>query len=253
MGSLAQVRVLLADSNLMACHLLAQALERQPGFSVFATLVDSRSLLDSLQLCQPDVALIGANLQEGPLSGFSRLPQLRTEFPALPWIILLDRTVPELVVDAFRAGARGVFSRSDSDISMLSKCIRRVVEGQVWADSNQLHYLLEAFSSGPSEREQPRERALSVLTAREETVVRLVAEGMGNREIAQRLNLSEHTVKNYLFRIFEKPGFSNRVELVLYAVAELNQPGAPPIRPAGISSIEKTVPVPMDAAWETAR
>ena len=238
MGSLAQVGVLLADSNLMACHLLAQALERQPGFSVFATLVDSRSLLDSLQLCQPDVALIGANLQEGPLSGFSRLPQLRTEFPALPWIILLDRTVPELVVDAFRAGARGVFSRSDSDISMLSKCIRRVVEGQVWADSNQLHYLLEAFSSGPSEREQPRER---------------VAEGMGNREIAQRLNLSEHTVKNYLFRIFEKPGFSNRVELVLYAVAELNQPGAPPIRPAGISSIEKTVPVPMDAAWETAR
>ena len=238
MGSLAQVGVLLADSNLMACHLLAQALERQPGFSVFATLVDSRSLLDSLQLCQPDVALIGANLQEGPLSGFSRLPQLRTEFPALPWIILLDRTVPELVVDAFRAGARGLFSRSDSDISMLSKCIRRVVEGQVWADSNQLHYLLEAFSSGPSEREQPRER---------------VAEGMGNREIAQRLNLSEHTVKNYLFRIFEKPGFSNRVELVLYAVAELNQPGAPPIRPAGISSIEKTVPVPMDAAWETAR
>jgi DNA-binding NarL/FixJ family response regulator len=238
MGSLAQVRVLLADSNLMACHLLAQALERQPGFSVFATLVDSRSLLDSLQLCQPDVALIGANLQEGPLSGFSRLPQLRTEFPALPWIILLDRTVPELVVDAFRAGARGVFSRSDSDISKLSKCIRRVVEGQVWADSNQLYYLLEAFSSGPSEREQPRER---------------VAEGMGNREIAQRLNLSEHTVKNYLFRIFEKPGFSNRVELVLYAVAELNQPGAPPIRPAGISSIEKTVPVPMDAAWETAR
>ena len=238
MGSLAQVRVLLADSNLMACHLLAQALERQPGFSVFATLVDSRSLLDSLQLCQPDVALIGANLQEGPLSGFSRLPQLRTEFPALPWIILLDRTVPELVVDAFRAGARGLFSRSDSDISMLSKCIRRVVEGQVWADSNQLYYLLEAFSSGPSEREQPRER---------------VAEGMGNREIAQRLNLSEHTVKNYLFRIFEKPGFSNRVELVLYAVAELNQPGAPPIRPAGISSIEKTVPVPMDAAWETAR
>jgi DNA-binding NarL/FixJ family response regulator len=201
-------------------------------------LVDSRSLLDSLQLCQPDVALIGANLQEGPLSGFSRLPQLRTEFPALPWIILLDRTVPELVVDAFRAGARGVFSRSDSDISKLSKCIRRVVEGQVWADSNQLYYLLEAFSSGPSEREQPRER---------------VAEGMGNREIAQRLNLSEHTVKNYLFRIFEKPGFSNRVELVLYAVAELNQPGAPPIRPAGISSIEKTVPVPMDAAWETAR
>jgi hypothetical protein len=56
-----------------------------------------------------------------------------------------------------------------------------------------------------------------------------LAEGMGNREIAQQLNLSEHTVKNYLFRIFEKLGFSNRVELVLYAIARLNQPKTPPV------------------------
>jgi DNA-binding NarL/FixJ family response regulator len=225
----------------------------QPEFSVVASVVDSGSLLDSLRSHQPDIALIGAHLQEGPLSGFASLPQLRAEFPALRWIMLLDRTDPELVVDAFRAGARGVFSRSDSDISLLGKCIRRVVEGQVWADSTQLHYVLEALSGGLSGREQPKERALSLLTAREETVVRLVAEGMGNREIAQHLNLSEHTVKNYLFRIFEKLGFSNRVELVLYAIARLNQPEAPPARPARTSTVLKAPPmsVLIGREWES--
>ena len=255
MGTKAKLRILLADSNLMACRLLAQAIEMQPDFVVVASVVDCRSLLDSLRQHQPDVALIGAHLQEGPLSGFTCLPQLRAEFPALRWIMLLDRTEPELVVDAFRAGTRGVFARSDSDISLLCKCIRRVVEGQVWADSTQLHYLLEAFSSGRTDGEQPRERALSLLTAREETVVRLVAEGMGNREIAQHLKLSEHTVKNYLFRIFEKLGFSNRVELVLYAIAKLNQPEAPPARQERESAVPKTAPSPMirNAAWESAQ
>lgn len=250
-----KVRILLADSNLMACHLLAEALEKQPEFSVVASEVNSRSLLDSVRQHQPDIALLGAHLQEGPLSGFACLPQLRAEFPSLRWIMLLDRTEPELVVDAFRAGTRGVFARSDSDIRLLGKCIRRVVEGQVWADSTQLHHLLEAFSSGTSDRESPRERALSLLTAREETVVRLVAEGMGNREIAQQLNLSEHTAKNYLFRIFEKLGFSNRVELVLYAIAKLNQPEAPPAPPAkSFTPLEtSSVPMPDGQRWDPAQ
>jgi DNA-binding NarL/FixJ family response regulator len=87
--------------------------------------------------------------------------------------------------------------------------------------SAQLSYVLEALSS-----EGATVAAVttsdSLLTAREKDVGRLVAEGMGNREIARQLKLSEHTVKNYLFRIFEKLGFNNRVELVLYAITNLN-------------------------------
>jgi DNA-binding NarL/FixJ family response regulator len=211
-------------------------------------------LLEGIRRCQPDVALIAAHLQEGPLSGFIHLSQMRIEFPSVPWIVLLDRSEPHLVVDAFRAGARGVFARSDSDVEMLCKCIRRVAEGQVWADSSQLHHLLEAFAGGSVERRAPRDRGLSLLTAREETVVRLVAEGMGNREIAQQLKLSEHTVKNYMFRIFEKLGLSNRVELVLYAIARLNQAEtvsvAPP-KPAHIPSEGRASLLPR-RAWEPA-
>jgi len=221
-----RISILLADSNVLGCRLLAQALEKHQGFVVVATAVTSAELLCALRESQPHVALIGANLQDGPLSGFASLPQLREAYPSLPWIMLLDRTDPELVVAAFRAGARGVFSRSDGDVGMLSKCISRVMEGQVWADSTQLHYLLEAFADGSKPTQPLRERGLSLLTAREEAVARLVAEGMGNREIANQLNLSEHTVKNYLFRIFEKLGLSNRVELVLYAIPRLNSPPA---------------------------
>ena len=171
--------------------------------------------------------------------------------------MLLDRTDPDLVVDAFRAGARGVFSRSDSDISMLCKCISRVMQGQVWADSTQLHYLLEAFAGKLRQREQSRERGLSLLTAREEAVGRLVTEGMGKREIAVHLNLSEHKVKNYLFRIFEKLGLSNRVELVLYAIAKLNPPLQETTAPRSLrtSPVAKSGPdaSPPSGIWETAQ
>ena len=93
------------------------------------------------------------------------------------------------------------------------------MEGQVWVDSAQMRYLLDAFTgTGP---EQAIDKTPK-LTPREESVVRLVVQGMVNREIAHELNLSDHTVKNYLFRIFDKLGVSNRVELALYAVARLD-------------------------------
>jgi DNA-binding NarL/FixJ family response regulator len=207
----------------MACHLLSQALERQPQFQVIDTVVENEGLLPALERSTPDIVLIGVHLQDGPFTGFTRLQQMRAQFPDLAFIMLLDRTEPQLVRDAFRAGARGVFARSESDVKLLCKCIQRVAEGQIWADNRQLECVMEAFSNEPLNTEQPHSKPLSLLTAREEVVVRLVAEGMGNREIARELKLSEHTIKNYLFRIFEKLGFSNRVELVLYAIARLNQ------------------------------
>ncbi len=219
-----KIRLVIADANLMACHLLAQALERQPHLHVIASVVDNAGLLNSLCDAKPDIVLISAHLQDGHLAGFAKLQEIRNRFPDLPFIMLLDRSESQLVLDAFRAGARGVFARSESQMKLLCKCIQRVVEGQIWADNRQLEYVMEAFSSSEaSDAAQSRMRPLSLLTAREEVVVRLVAEGMGNREIAKELKLSEHTVKNYLFRIFEKLGFSNRVELVLYAMARLNQ------------------------------
>jgi DNA-binding NarL/FixJ family response regulator len=98
----------------------------------------------------------------------------------------------------------------------LARCIQCVSEGQIWANSRELRYLLEALGEALPLRVIDA-RGAALLSRRELEVVRCVAEGLSNREIAQRLGLTEHTVKNYLFRIFDKLGVSKRVEVVLYA------------------------------------
>jgi DNA-binding NarL/FixJ family response regulator len=129
-------------------------------------------------------------------------------------IMLLDASERASVVEAFRAGARGVFCRTEP-METLAKCITCAHRGQVWANSQELEYLLEALSEAMSMRSADND--LSLLTKRERDVVLCVAEGLSNREIAHRLKLTEHTVKNYLFRVFDKLGVSSRVEVVLYA------------------------------------
>jgi DNA-binding NarL/FixJ family response regulator len=122
-----------------------------------------------------------------------------------------------LAISAFRSGARGIFCITDANLRLLCKCLQRVAAGQVWATTEQLNYVMDIVSEVPSLRVLSS-RGDRLLTPREEQVVALVAEGLGNRQIARELNLSEHTIKKYLFRVFEKLGVSSRVELVLYAV-----------------------------------
>jgi DNA-binding NarL/FixJ family response regulator len=212
------IRVMIADSNQMACQLLGEALTREPGLNVVGSAPDFDSFARTAQTARPDVALVSAGLPGGPLRMRTFPPNEKRPAPPCPWIALLDESEPQVVVAAFRAGAKGVFSRTQADIRLLAKCLRRVMEGQVWVDSRQMSYLLDALTgneNGESHGTTPK------LTRREESVVRLVMQGMVNREIAEKLRLSEHTIKNYLFRIFDKLGVSNRVELALYAVARL--------------------------------
>jgi DNA-binding NarL/FixJ family response regulator len=214
------IRVVTADSNQMAVRLLSDALSKEPGVSVVATAADYESFLHFAQTAKPDIALISAALPGGPMKTKRGVGAPTFPAPSCPWILLLEESEPHVVVSAFRAGAKGVFSSKQSDIRLLAKCIRRVMEGQVWVDSTQMRYLLDAFTGngtqfGATAGKTPR------LTPREESVVRLVVQGMVNRQIARELHLSDHTIKNYLFRIFDKLGVSNRVELALYAVARL--------------------------------
>ena len=135
-------------------------------------------------------------------------------------VVLLDHPERALVVDAFRSGARGVFSRAES-LNELCKCISSVHQGQIWANSDQLHFVLEALIDATPLRVIDSKRRY-LLAARENEVANLVAEGMTNRDVAQKLGVGEHTVSNYLFRIYEKLGISSRVELALYVIRQKN-------------------------------
>jgi DNA-binding NarL/FixJ family response regulator len=211
------VTLAIADVNLMAASLLSDQFKRYGDVSVVSCSVNKASLLQSVREIKPDVAIIGVDLQDGLLSGLDALRAVREAHPELRPILLFDRPEPQVVVEGLRAGARGVFSRSDFHLAALRKCVHRVFEGQLWIGSTEMEYVLDALIQARPLRVVNPE-GLNLLSKREEEVMRLVAEGLGNRDIAEQMSLSEHTVKNYLFRIFDKLGISNRVELVLYAV-----------------------------------
>jgi DNA-binding NarL/FixJ family response regulator len=212
------VSILIATNNTMVGELLAAALNRRRNFHVLSIATTAQEVIEAAQSVDLDVALVSAALEDGPLSGLSVLRQLQENFPEVKSIALLNGPDIKLVVDAFRAGARGVFQPSQSAFKSLCRCVDRVHAGQIWADSKQLSDVMQAFSR-LAPMKVVNADGLQLLTKREEDVVRLLAEGMQNREIARELGLSEHTVKNYLFHIFDKLGVSSRVELVLYAVS----------------------------------
>jgi len=212
------VSVLIASANEMSGELIGGALNRQASFRVVANATTSKEVLEAAQSMELDVALISASLADGPSSGFGAARMLRQISPDVKSIMLLDSHEPALVVEAFRAGAKGVFFPSKSAFRLLCRCVNRVHAGQIWASSIELSYVVDAFSQF-SPMPVVNSDGMRLLTNREEDVVRLLAEGMQNRDIARELRLSEHTVKNYLFRIFDKLGVSSRVELVLYAVS----------------------------------
>ena len=116
-----------------------------------------------------------------------------------------------MVIWSFQVGAKGVFSREKS-IEALSKCIDAVHDGQIWASANELQILVQAIAK-PLRLDPLRMKGARNLTSRETQVADLVAEGLRNHEIADQLSLSTHTVKNYLYRAYEKLGISSRVEL----------------------------------------
>ncbi len=209
--------ILVACKRTVICELYSQALNRQPRFRVVATSTSPEDVLREIEASKIDVALISTALGGGASTGIALLQQIHASHPAVKSVLLFDRDEAQVVVPAFRAGARGVFCVGQDEFKNLCRCVDRVHAGQVWADSAQLTQVLDTFSRHPM-GPVVSTGGLQLLTKREEDIVRLVEDGLTNREIARELHLSEHTVRNNLFRIFDKLGVSTRVELALYAV-----------------------------------
>ena len=210
-----RISVLVVTSDNMTSELLKNAFaHRRKGFTVETLTGSSQKIIGELDAHKADVALISDELQDGPEAGMKVLQKTR-DSNGTSAIMLLKSSKPEHVVKAFRDGARGVFYRSHS-LKSLSECIQAVHRGQIWASNEDLEHLIRALSHSNPLRLN-NSNGMPLLTRREEDVVRLVADGLKNREIAQRLKVKEHSIRNYLYRIFEKLGVSSRVELILYA------------------------------------
>lgn len=204
------LRVIVVDSSEMHSQLLAEGMERVGQLRAFSASTPA-DVFEAAAQGQIDVAIISSGLDE-PGRGFEVVRNFRSLHPDLPVVMLLESSKRDTVIQAFRAGARGILGRRAS-LADLCKCIRCVCDGQVWASSEEMLFVLDVLANSP-DISAVDHQGMNLLSDRELEVVRSLAEGLTNREIGERLGLSRHTVKNYLFRVFDKVGVSSRMELL---------------------------------------
>ena len=208
------VSILIVEESFLGAELLASAVKRcQNYFDVVAQVTSLAEGTEALAERKPQVALVSVSLRDGQTSGYKLISHAHEHFPRTSIVALLHDSRQEHVLEAFRCGARGVISR-DQAFRVLVKCIRKVQEGEIWASPDQIGLVFECLKRNSDlAPAYPPPKALTDLTPREREVAVLVMEGYRNAEIGVRLNVSEHTVRNYIMRIYDKLGVSNRVQL----------------------------------------
>jgi DNA-binding NarL/FixJ family response regulator len=213
-----EISVLVADTSRIHTQLLSDALQRHPGLAVVSWDGDPSSLIPTAVANRIDVLAIGSTLHGHALDGLQIVRELCAIRPAAKSVVLIDSHQDEAIINSFRAGARGIFTR-DGSVEMFCKCITAVHKGEIWAASRDLSVAMNALASTPVVRAVNAD-GLNLLSKRELDVVQCVVQGLTNQEIADRMGLSRHTIKNYLFRVFDKLGVSNRVELLFITLSQ---------------------------------
>jgi len=215
------VRVLVVSPKNLISDLLIASFQLGQEIKVIGVATSEQLIREAIEDQPVDVVLIAGDPQDAGYNPLEVLRSVRGIAPRVRSVVLLGQRDPETVVECFRAGARGVFSESTPEFRLLCKCVLCVHAGQIWASSEELTWVLEALESVNKQsvlRRVVNAQGVNLLSKREEDVVQQLMEGLSNREIAVNLKLSEHTIKNYLFRIFDKLGVSSRTELLLYSI-----------------------------------
>lgn len=217
---LSDLSVLIVEHSRMASQLMAAALRRRHRVGTVTHLTNPAEAFAYLQKQPVDIALISARLPDGPTAGILLARQIRDSRLKIQIIMLVDSIEAPVVVESFRSGATGIFSREEP-FELMCKCVQAVHEGQIWANNKAIRFAVGALLHVPVEEAQFKFSGHSPLTERERSIVQLLTEGLTNRDISRQLHLSEHTVRNYLFRIFNKVGASSRLELALFATSNM--------------------------------
>jgi DNA-binding NarL/FixJ family response regulator len=229
------IRLLMANLPMMLCDLLQNAFDPVPDIHIVDPVNDVQHLLDISKSGTADIILLGSSRVENICSAVTILDTLPSRYKDAKVIVLTQKPGYAEVISLFRAGVRGILCSADLRFDLLCKSIRCVHQGQIWASNEQLAYLVSSVSR-PKSTDVTDAQGRPLLTAREQQVLHLLADGLSNYELATVLSLSEHTIKNHLFRIYDKLGVSNRMEAVLYALTPRNTLPAPVSAVADVTS-----------------
>jgi DNA-binding NarL/FixJ family response regulator len=206
------IRVILADS---------QAIYRVGIRKVFALEDDLRVVAqaDSLENLRAAVERFPSHivlLEGGLLTGTTNvIPELLRIAPDVKLIVQAVAADENQTVELYRRGVRGIVSRSISP-DLLVRCIRRIAAGETWIDNQSVSWVIEAYRAQASALVSPRSQPK--LSPKEMAIITCITQGKRNKEIASQLGTTEQVIKNYLRKIYDKLGVSDRLELALYCL-----------------------------------
>ena len=212
------IRVLIADDHPIVRDGLKKLLALEEDIQVLGEASDGTEVLDKVQELDPDVLLL--DLRMPNLDGLSALQALQQTNKRTRVIVLTASEDKNEFVQAMKLGCSGIVLKQTAP-ELIIKSIRKVHGGEIWLDSNTTAAVMRQFAvpgeiGSGSGAGKSRER--SPLSQREREIVQLVAQGYKNKEMAEKMFISEQTVKNHLHNIFDKLGVSDRLELALYAI-----------------------------------
>ncbi|MCP5115450.1 MAG: response regulator transcription factor [bacterium] len=210
------IRVLVADDHPIARVGIRKLLEMEEDIEVVGEASDGREVIEMIGQLQPDVVLL--DLSMPGMDGLAALQTIQQMKGASRILVLTASEDENEWVQALKLGCSGIVVKH-SPPQLIVKSIRKVRQGEIWLDSHTTAAVMHRFAMPGNEAGlggQGRPRPL--LSKREREIVALVAQGYRNREMAEKLSISQQTVKNHLHNIFGKLGVSDRLELALYAV-----------------------------------
>jgi DNA-binding NarL/FixJ family response regulator len=204
------IRLVLADDHPIVLQGLQQLFGRHDDFEVVASCADGGAALAAVAEHQPDVLVI--DLRMPGKSGLDVLRALSAAHSACHTVLLTAIVRDDEVMEAVKLGVRGIVLKESSP-DVLIDCVRRVYRGEQWIERETVTRALQRALHRDSGDRDPGDS----LTPREIEIVRMVAQGLRNKVIAERLSISEGTVKVHLHNVYEKLGVDGRLELVLSA------------------------------------
>jgi len=212
-----KIRVMIADDHPIIREGLRKLINLEDDVEVVGDACDGREVLEKIEDMHPDVLLL--DLRMPNLDGLGALQTLQHTNSKVKVIILTASEDKNEFVQAMKLGCSGIVLKQTSS-DLIVKSIRKVYSGEIWLDSHTTAAVMRQFAvpgdGGLASGSKGRER--SPLSAREREIVTLVAQGYKNKEMAEKMFISEQTVKNHLHNIFDKLGVSDRLELALYAI-----------------------------------
>jgi two-component system, NarL family, response regulator DegU len=211
---MSDIQVVFADNHPLTLSGLRSAVANHADIRILAECVDRDRVIDAVRGHSPDVLLLSDELLQ---EEFEMLQKLVTEQQETRVILLTGRRDPDFLEEALRRGARGVFQR-ERPTHCIPRAIRKVIQGGLWFEQAVAEQMLDDLLRKPKKVQDPDEHRIASITAREQDVIELICQGLRNKEISDRLHISEATVSHHLTSIFRKLEVEDRISLVIYAV-----------------------------------